>query len=94
MSDSADRVRERAIAFVLEQGDEFERHAVPAFAAVRDVAALETWLAAGQRPDGGFPPDATPAAARRAIGALADVGALETPPVERACRFLTLKRTA
>jgi len=87
MSDRLERARERAVAFVAEHGDALERHLAQALGDGRGDGLVD-WLAAEQRPDGAFPPDGSPLALRRALGALADAGALESLPAERACRYL------
>lgn len=87
MSDRLERVRERAVEYVAEHGDALERPLAEALGGGQGDR-LVAWLAAEQRSDGGFPPDGSPVALRRCFGALADVGALESLPVERACRYL------
>ncbi len=87
MSDRIDLVCERALGFVSKNGDALERQLAQALSG-HGAGTLENWLAAEQRPDGAFPPDGSPVAVRRAVAALADAGALESSPVERACRFL------
>jgi len=87
MSDRLDLVRERALGFVTGTGDAFERRLATAL--VRGAGGeLEAWLAAEQASDGSFPPDGSVVASRRALSALADAGALDSPTVEHACRFL------
>lgn len=83
MSDSIDRVRERAVAFVRAQGDAFGRRAAPVLAGAEAVGALEDWLAQDQPPSQG-----TVASLRRSVGVLVDAGTSETPLVEGACRRL------
>ena len=87
MSDSTDRVRQRAAAFVARRGDALARRTAEALVG-GDPAGLEAWLSEVQRPDGGFPPDASIQSARRAVGALLDVAVCESPTLGRACRFL------
>jgi len=87
VSDRLNLVRERAQGFVSGHGDALERRLALVLAGA-DVGPFEGWLAAVQLPDGSFPPEGSLLAVRRALVALADAGALESPPVERACRFL------
>ena len=87
MSDRLDRVCDRAVGFVVEHGDALERRLAEALGGGQGDA-LVAWLTGEQRPDGGFPPDGSPAVLRRALSALADAGALESLPIERACRYL------
>jgi hypothetical protein len=93
-SEALELARERALGFVLARGDELGRRRSRALAGRTGAEPVGEWLARLQLPDGGFRSEAADcgpsslAATRRALGALADLGALGGALVERAAGSL------
>jgi hypothetical protein len=99
-ADRIERTRERALAFVAACGDELAQRRARALAGRAGVAPVVDLLAERQLPDGGFPDPAArgaPAsleATRRALAALADLGALHGALVARAADHLVRAQRA
>jgi hypothetical protein len=93
-SDAIALARARALGFVEARGDELARRRARSLASRVGSEPVVEWLARLQLSDGGFPaalaPGAPPSleAARSALAALADLGALVGPVVERAAEGL------